>query len=109
MDNQLNDNGSSTGAAANDTGYSKVPTPGSKSENGSASAGAFAGDDRGLIEREFSLKSFKCFAREHPFVAWFGAAGLGAAVATLGAGYLVYRGAKRGLPRKVLRFVKAVA
>ena len=42
--------------------------------------------------REFSLKSFKTFARQHPLLVGIGAAGIGATVVTLGAGYVLYRG-----------------
>jgi hypothetical protein len=77
----------------------------------SAESAANADDndiDAGEIPREFSLKSFKCFAREHPLLLGFGAAGIGAAFATLGAGYVLYRGAQRTLPGRMLRLAKVL-
>lgn len=64
--------------------------------------------DLGEVRREFSLKSFKCFARQHPLLLGFGAAGFGAAVATLGAGYVLYRGAQRSLPVRALRLARVL-
>jgi hypothetical protein len=56
--------------------------------------------------REFSLKSFKCFARQHPLLVGVGAAGIGAAVVTLGAGYVLYRGAQRTLPMRAVKLAR---
>ena len=64
--------------------------------------------DAGGVAREFSLRSFKCFAREHPLLLGFSAAGIGAAFATLGAGYVLYRGAQRSLPLRVARLAKGL-
>jgi hypothetical protein len=64
--------------------------------------------DSGEVKREFSLKSFKCFARQHPLLLGFGAAGFGAAVATLGAGYVLYRGAQRSIPVRALRLARVL-
>ncbi|HMJ12744.1 MAG TPA: hypothetical protein VK524_15085 [Polyangiaceae bacterium] len=56
--------------------------------------------------REFSLKSFKTFARQHPLLVGFGAAGIGATVVTLGAGYVLYRGAQRTLPFRAFKLAR---
>jgi hypothetical protein len=56
--------------------------------------------------REFSLKSFKTFARQHPLLVGIGAAGIGATVVTLGAGYVLYRGAQRTLPVRAFKLAR---
>jgi hypothetical protein len=56
--------------------------------------------------REFSLKSFKTFARQHPLLVGIGAAGIGATVVTLGAGYVLYRGAQRTLPMRAFKLAR---
>ncbi|HEY6557088.1 MAG TPA: hypothetical protein VI072_07430 [Polyangiaceae bacterium] len=70
-----------------------------------------AGDGSGALPegREFSLKSFKCFARQHPLLVGVGAAGIGAAVVTLGAGYVLYRGAQRSLPMRAFKLARLLA
>jgi hypothetical protein len=62
--------------------------------------------DLGPQGREFSLKSFKTFARQHPLLVGIGAAGIGATVVTLGAGYVLYRGAQRTLPMRAFKLAR---
>lgn len=71
--------------------------------SGVSDEGADGAPQRG---REFSLKSFKCFARQHPLLVGMGAAGIGAAVVTLGAGYVLYRGAQRTLPMRAVKLAR---
>lgn len=87
--------------AVNGAAYSQ-----SYSASEHAESTVIGGDDVADDAREFSLKSFKCFARQHPLLVGFGAAGIGATMATFGAGYMLYRGARRSLPMRVLRLAK---
>jgi hypothetical protein len=85
------------GGAANGNAY-----------NASGHSAQDSGDIPAAPGREFSLKSFKCFARQHPLLVGLGAAGIGTAVATLGAGYVIYRGAQRSLPMRVLKLARVL-
>lgn len=86
--------------------------PGRQGANGHAyTAGGTSTEAEGAHDfqangREFSLKSFKCFARQHPLLVGMGAAGIGAAVVTLGAGYVLYRGAQRTLPVRAFKLAR---
>jgi hypothetical protein len=91
------------GSAYEGTNGRQYSAPKTKSD---ADAPGDATGTEGVVAREFSLKSFKCFARQHPLLVGFGAAGIGAAVATLGAGYVLYRGAQSSLPGRALRVAK---